>query len=191
MFTVTSRSGAVYSDTLRKYPEFFLPGSYLPSNVAQGKLWKEQCVDMMFHEAGHGLARLDENNLHRLLDYGSFKEETQKLGRHAFGVNAGLHETRALVFSVQLYKGLGLDQTAVVVASENMVIHQNMAVHMGATIAYGARDIKNLPKEQTQVFADERDRILDTWSPVQVVDLWHALCSWLFEQQKRLDISAA
>src|SRR5690606_33342538 len=102
MFTVTSRLHRtdITRNMVEKYPGLLLPGSYLPSEYRDCDVYWEDnerhSVDLMLHEAGHALARLEEGNVSRLLDYNTFVEDLEFFGQRSFGTKAGLHEVRAI-----------------------------------------------------------------------------------------------
>lgn len=159
----------------------YMPWQIPPSNPSRDKriaINKSHC----FHEAGHALARVYEDQEDRLYN---LKTQLKFLGdfdtpKNGWGKKAGMHEARAHAFSILIQEAIDSEYTV----TEDM--HRYLSVMAGACsdIAHGA--CSDIALGQT--FKDEINRILEEITPAEALVMWQELCSRLYAHQQTIDM---
>lgn len=168
--------------------DLLIKGSYMPWQIQNKQslyhenkrevIVKEHC----FHEAGHALTRVYEDQEDRLYN---LKNQLKFLGdfdtpKNGWGKKAGMHEARAHAFSILLQRAI--DPKYIITDD----IYCNVFLIAGhcASIAYGIYDDPKIDQQ----FKDEIDRILEEITPAEALVMWQELCSRLYAHQQTIDM---
>lgn len=188
MFSILRPKKRINDRDYASYPELLkLPGAILPWQVGASVPVRTDKYDIGndLHEAGHALARWYEGKKERLLDVdGALKFEDDFESDHAYGVQAGMHEARAVGFSYLLSDAIEKETpdtyNYTTSACRKWKIH---AAGFCSVIAYGSDDISKPTPNQDKQFLAEIERIENDFTPEEVVKMWREVCAYIVEGQ--------